>query len=211
MSESKKNKIRISTFIIGGVLTITGIMCGSYALIQIRDGASIYMPYILILISTLPAGIYLCFGPIKLPHYFKKSKKKSGEEKAIEFVKHIVQRKSETAILTILLVLMLAAFIWIVSILNEATQTMTSENIRVLAVAILIYFCFAIGAVTGIVMHALTDEISGDKRNKHMLTLNMWERIQDLEDEVRELKSSTQEDGQQADEMGSGDSKSGSG
>jgi hypothetical protein len=40
----------------------------------------------------------------------------------------------------------------------------------------------------------LIDEFAGFSRNKHMLTVNMWERIQELEDEVKELKAGTRED-----------------
>jgi len=48
-------------------------------------------------------------------------------------------------------------------------------------------------------------DISGIYRNKHKLTLSMWERIQQLENEVKELKAHTQADDQQIDGMNGGD------
>ena len=63
---------------------ITGTISGSYALVQIPDGVSWYMSYVVLAILTLPAGIYLCFGPIKLPQYLVRFSKISKEEKAIK-------------------------------------------------------------------------------------------------------------------------------
>jgi len=78
MRKPTKKLLRI---VIGGVLTITGIISGSYALVQLPDGISWYIPYVVISILTLPAGIYLCFGPIKFPQFLVRFSKMSKEEK----------------------------------------------------------------------------------------------------------------------------------
>ena len=43
-------------------------------------------------------------------------------------------------------------------------------------------------AFTGGVLVGCINGITGFTRNKHKLTVNMWERIQELENEVKELK-----------------------
>jgi len=86
MRKPTKKLLRI---VIGGVLTITGIISGSYALVQLPDGISWYIPYVVISILTLPAGIYLCFGPIKFPQFLVRFSKMSKEEKACVYDSYI--------------------------------------------------------------------------------------------------------------------------
>jgi len=64
---------------------------------------------------------------------------------------------------------------------------------------------------TGFIIAMLIMEFAGVTKDKHRLTLNMWERIQGLEDEVKELKACTQVDEQQIADVDGGDSTSGAG
>ena len=207
MRELTKKLLRI---VIGGVLTITGIISGSYALVQIPDGASWYMPYVVISILTLLAGLYLCFFSIKLPHYLVKSRKMSKEEKTIKSMKkYIRQRNIHIALITFSLVITASTFIWLITLESKFSKTITSEDIRLQQLFKLIFYELCFCLCTGSLIAALIIEISGYHRNRYRLTISMWERIQELEGEVRELKAGTQADGQQISDMDGGDSTSG--
>lgn len=201
-----KSIFRIAICSIGGVLTIFGIMFGLCFLVQLPDDLSKYLPYFFLAVLTLSVGLYLCFLVIKPMRYFVKSRKMTKEERVIENIKkYIKQGKSQIAALTFTLVLMSSVLIWLLMMDNKLIRTFTPENIRLLKFVKIIlsewYFSLFIGLLIG----ALIIEIAGVTKNKHRLTLSMWERIQQLENEVKGLKAHTQADDQKIDGMNSGD------
>ena len=80
---------------------------------------------------------------------------------------------------------------------NKLAETMTPEHLRLLSAAMLMIYQWHFFLATGFIIGILIIEIAGVTKNKHRLTLSMWEMIQQLENEVKELKDSTQVDGQQ--------------
>jgi hypothetical protein len=195
-----KSIVRIAICSIGGVLTIFGIMFGLCFLVQIPDDLSKYLPYFFLAVLTLSVGLSLCFLVIKPMRYFVKSRKMSKEEKVIHNIKtYMKQRKSRIAGITFLLIFMVSISIWMMSMGNKLVRTMTPENIRLLNLAKLIVYQWHFSLVTGFIIAILIIEIAGVTKDKHSLTLNMWERIQKLENEVKGLKAHTQADDQQID------------
>lgn len=216
--------LRIAIFSFGGLLAITGIMSGSYALVQLPDGASKFMPCVVSALFILPAGIYLCFLAIKVPHYLAESRKMSKEERVIENIKTYMKKgKSRIAALTFLLIFMVSTLIWILWQEKKLNETINPEKNRLMASferpqrelpilfsrfytlgrsksKLIVYECY-FGVFTGFIIAMLIIEISGLTKNKHKLTLSMWERIQQLENEVKDLKAHTQADDQQIDGM----------
>jgi hypothetical protein len=187
--------LRIAVCSIGGILTIFGIMFGIYSLVRLPDGVSIYVPYIVLAVFTLPIGLYLCFLVIKQMHFFVKSRKITKEAKAIENIKkYMKQGKGRIVVFSILLVFMVAASMWIMSKVNKLAEAMTPEHIRLLVLVKFMINHYLFGLYAGFVIFILINEIAGFTKNKLMLTLNMWERIQELENEIKELKAGTQED-----------------
>ena len=184
-----KSIFRIAICSIGGVLTIFGIMFGLCFLVQIPDDLSKYLPYFFLAVLTLSVGLSLCFLVIKPMRYFVKSRKMSKEEKVIHNIKtYMKQRKSRIAGFTFFLIFMVSISIWSMSMGNKLARTMTPENIRLLNLAKLIVHQWHFSLVTGFIIAMLIIEITGVTKNKHRLTLSMWERIQQLENEVKELK-----------------------
>ena len=193
-----KSIFRIAIFSIGGLITIFGIMCGLCFLVQIPDDLSKYLPYFFFAVLTLSVGLSLCFLLIKPMRYFVKSRKMSKEEKVIHNIKtYMKQRKSRIAGFTFFLIFMVSISIWMMSMGNKLAGTMTPEHFRVLALAMLMIYQWHFFLATGFIIGILIIEIAGVTKNKHRLTLSMWEMIQQLENEVKELKDSTQVDGQQ--------------
>ncbi|MHC4184277.1 MAG: hypothetical protein ACYSR0_13100 [Planctomycetota bacterium] len=96
--------------------------------------------------------------------------------------------KGRIVAFTILLVFMIAASMWIMSVGNKHARTMSSEHIRVLYLVkgMIILNTFAL--FTGFIIGMLIMETVGLTKDKHRLTVSMWERIQQLEDEFKELK-----------------------
>lgn len=184
-----KSIFRIAICSIGGVLTIFGIMFGLCFLVQLPDDLSKYLPYFVLAVLTLSVGLYLCFLVIKPMRYFVKSRKMTKEERVIENIKkYIKQGKSRIAGFTFLLIFMVSISIWIMSMCNKLARTMTPENIRLLNLAKLIVHQWHFSLVTGFIIAMFIIEVAGVTKNKHRLTLSMWERIQQLENEVKELK-----------------------
>ncbi len=201
-----KSIFRIAICSIGGVLTIFGIMFGLCFLVQLPDDLSKYLPYLFFAVLILSVGLSLCFLVIKPMRYFVKSRKMSKEEKVIHNIKiYMKQRKSRIAGFTFFLIFIVSSSIWMMSMGNKLARTMTPENIRLLNLAKLIVYQWHFSLVTGFIIAMLIIEISGLTKNKHRLTLSMWERIQQLENEVKELKAHTQADDQQIDGMDGGD------
>ena len=201
-----KSMVRIAICSIGGVLTIFGIMFGLCFLVQLPDDLFKYLPYFFLAVLTLSVGLYLCFLVIKPMRYFVKSHKMSKEERVIKNIKTYMKKgKSRIAAFTFLLILMVSISILIMSMWNKIARTMTPENIRLLNLAKLIVYQWHFSLVTGFIIAMLIIEISGLTKNKHRLTLSMWERIQQLENEVKDLKAHTQADDQQIDGMDGGD------
>lgn len=221
-----KRILRIAIFSLGGLLTIIGIISGSYALVQLPDGASKFMPCVVSALFILPAGIYLCFLAIKVPHYLAESRKMSKEERVIKNIKTYTKKgKSRIAAFTFLLIFMVSILIWTLWQEKKLNETINPEKIRLMAsferpqrelpvlfsrfyilagskAKLIVYECY-FGLFTGFVIAMLIIEISGLTKNKHKLTLCMWERIQQLENEVKGLKAHTQADSQRHSQAGS--------
>ncbi len=184
-----KSMVRIAICSIGGILTIFGIMFGLYFLVQLPDDLSKYLPYFVLAVLTLSEGLYLCFLVIKPMRYFVKSRKMSKEEKVIHNIKtYMKQRKSRIAGITFFLIFIVSISIWMMSMGNKLARTMTPEHFRVLDLAKLMIYQWHFFLATGFIIGILIIEIAGVTKNKHRLTLSMWERIQQLENEVKELK-----------------------
>ena len=190
-----KSMLRIAICSFGGLLIILGILLGLGALLQIPEDVSNYIPYGVLAIVILSIGLYLCFLVIKPMRYFVKSRKMTKEEKAIENIKKCIKgRKSEIAVVTFFLVLVGSLLIWNIIMEIELTKEISTENIKLAALIHLIGFHYLGVLFICFLILALANEISSFKRNKHMLTLNMWERIQGLENEVKGLKAHMQDD-----------------
>ncbi len=195
--------LRIAVFILGGLLTIIGIVSGSYALVQLTDGASEFMPFVVISVIALPVGIYICFLAIKVPRYLAESRKMSKEERVIENIRtYMKKRKQIVAALTFLLVMTLSFLIWTLWNSKKLDAMITPKQIRTMASfdnpehelpilfsrfyvlsklrAELILRGFLFSVSTGFIIAMLIIEISGLNRDRHRLTLSMWERIQQL-------------------------------
>ncbi len=195
-----KSIVGIAICSIGGVLTIFGIMFGLCFLVQIPDDLSKHLPYFFLAVLILSVGLSLCFLVIKPMRYFVKSHKMSKEEKVIHNIKtYMKQRKSRIAGLTFVLIFMVSTSIWMMSMGNKLARTMTPEHFRVLDLAKLMIYQWHFFLATGFIIAILIIEIAGVTKNKHRLTLSMWERIQQLENEVKELKIHTQADDRQID------------
>ena len=200
-----KSIFRIAICSIGGVLTIFGIMFGLCFLVQLPDDLSKYLPYFFLAVLTLSVGLSLCFLVIKPMRYFVKSRKMSKEEKVIHNIKtYMKQRKSRIAGITFLLIFMVSTSIWMMSMGNKLARTMTAEHFRVLDLSKLMVYQWHFLLATGFIIGMLITEIAGATKDKHRLTINMWERIQQLESEVKGLKTHTQADDQQIDGMDGG-------
>ena len=201
-----KSMVRIAICSIGGVLTIFGIMFGLCFLVQIPDDLSKYLLYFFLAFLTLSVGLSLCFLVIKPMRYFVKSRKMPKEEKVIHNIKtYMKQRKSRIAGITFFLIFIVSSAIWMMSVGNKLARTMTPEHFRVLDLAKLMIYQWHFFLATGFIIGILITEIAGVTKDKHSLTLNMWERIQQLENEVKDLKAHTQADDQQIDGMDGGD------
>ena len=185
-----KSIFRIAICSIGGVLTIFGIMFGLCFLVQLPDDLSKYLPYFFLAVLTLSVGLSLCSLVIKpMRYFFVKSRKMSREEKIIHNIKiHMKQRKSRIAGITFFLIFIVSTSIWMMSMGNKLARTMTPEHFRVLDLAKLMIYQWHFFLATGFIIGILIIEIAGVTKEKHMLTLSMWERIQQLENEVKELK-----------------------
>jgi hypothetical protein len=206
-----KSIFRIAICSIGGILIILGILLGFGTLLQIPEDVS-NMTYVLLAVLILSIGLSLCFLVIKPMRYFVKSRKMSKEEKVIHNIKIYMRKgKSRIAVFTFLLMLMVSTLILIILQENKLTSTITPENTRLTTLVKLIVNEWHFTLFTGFFIAMLIIEISGLIRDKHRLTLNMWERIKELEKEVKGLKAGTQVESQQISDVDGGDSTSGPG
>jgi hypothetical protein len=189
---------RIAVCSIGGVITIFGFMLCLGALLELPDDILKNVILFFAGVLVLSIGLYLCFLVIKPMQYFVKSQKMSGEEKVIENIKTYMKKgKSRIATCSVFLVFMIAISIWIVSMGNKLTESMTQEHIKVLIAAKLLVVHYLFGLFMGFLVFMLINEFAGFTRNKHKLTLNMWDRIAELENEVSELKSGLKSENQE--------------
>ncbi len=192
-----KSMGRITVCSIGGLFIIMGIILGLGVLIRLPEGVSKHMPYVVISILTLSVGLFLCFLVIKPMRYFAKTRKMSKEEKTIESIKKYLKiRKSHIAALIFILVLYISLLVFLHLHGNRLVKTITSEDIKLLNLVKLFILEYFFLGLTGLFIGSLIIEISGLNRNKHILTLNMWERIRQLENEIKELKAGTHTDEQ---------------
>lgn len=209
-TQSVKRFTKVAISILGIILIVTGIISGSYALVLLPEGKLECISFFVISVIALVIGICICFLVKEVPRYLAKTREMSVEEKVIHNIKtYMKKRKSRIVTCSVFLVFMIAISMFIMSMGNKLTETLTPEHFRLLAVAKLMVVHYLFGIFTGFIAFMLIDEFAGFTRNKHMLTLNMWERIQELENEVKELKAPKQVDGQQISDMDGGDSTSG--
>ena len=190
-----KRIMKIAISILGILLIVTGILSGSYALVLISEGKVECIPFGVISILSLITGILICYLMKAVPRYMAETSEMSVEEKVIHNIKTYMKKgKSRIVTCSIFLVFMIAVSIINMSLGNKLTERMTQEHLILLAAAKLLIVHYLFGILMGFIAFMLINEFAGFTKNKHKLTLNMWERIQKLENEVKELKAGTQED-----------------
>jgi len=157
-----KSMLRIAVCSIGGVLSIIGILSGSYALVQLPDGASKYMPCVVICLLTLPVGLYLCYLVIKPNLYFIKSRNMTKEERVIENIKTYMKKgKSRIAASAFVLIVTISFLILLVCQEKKLTGSIMYENTRLISLVKLIVFEHFFLGLTGLLGGTLIIEISG--------------------------------------------------
>ena len=192
-----KRIMKIAISILGILLIVTGIISGSYALVLLPEGKLECIPFFVISVIALIIGICICFLVKEVPRYMAKTREMSVEEKVIHNIKtYMKKRKSRIVTCSVFLVFMIAISMFIMSMGNKLTETLTPEHFRLLAAAKLMIVHYLFGLFTGFIAFMILDEFAGFTRNKHRLTVSMWERIQQLENEVEELKGHTKADDQ---------------
>jgi len=184
--------------ILGILLIVTGIISGSYALVLLTEGRLGCIPFGVVSVIALMTGICICYLLKEVPRYMAETCEMSVEEKVIHNIKtYMKKRKNRVVTCSVFLVFMIAIQIWFMSLGNKLTETMTGDHIEVLVAAKLLVVHYLFGIFMGFIAFVILDEIAGFTRNKHKLTLNMWERIQELENEVKELKENGLLEGEQ--------------
>ena len=205
----------IAVYSLAGLSTIIGILSAVYALDLISKGVSKFIPFALISASTLIAGIYLLSIRWRKP--LAEWRKMSAEEKAVKDLKrHLQDRNGRIAALGFLLVVMVSSSVWLfwrehtlnrMAAPEQIKRMASSENLEyelpilfsrfyVIAAAkakVMFWECF-FGLFTGFLVFMLINEFTGLFNNKNKLVLSMWERITQLEDEVKLLKAREQSD-----------------
>jgi hypothetical protein len=152
------------------------------------------------------------------------SHKMSEEERTInKLERYIRQRNRHIVAASLLLVVMVSASIYILSLEYKLNKMMAPNQIKKMAtfkypeheLPILFYRFYVsagakakfivdelyFGTLTGLVIFMLINEFAGFTRNKHKLTLSMWQTIKQLENEVKELKAHTPANDQQVDRI----------
>jgi flagellar biosynthesis protein FlhB len=200
----KKSIFRIAIFSVGGVIAIFCLMFVISFLFRLHDDLSKYLPYFfgIVLILCIVLSLYflsikpLCY--IAKSRHFVKSRKMTKEEKIIHNIKTYMNqgKKSRIAGMTCFLFFIVSCSILIMSMGNKLAETMTGDQIEVLVAAKLLVVHYLFGIFMGFIAFLILDEFAGFTRNKHKLTVNMWDRIQELESEVKKLKAGAQVDGQ---------------
>ena len=192
-----KSIIKIALLILGILLIVTGIISGSYALVLLTEGKLGCIPFGVVSVIALMTGICICYLLKEVPRYMAETREMSMEEKFIHNIKiYMKKRKNRIVTCSVFLVFMIAIQIWFMSLGNKLTETMTGEQIEVLVAAKLLVVHYLFGIFMGFIAFMILDEIAGFTRNKHKLTVNMLKRIQEHENEIKELKAGTQVDGQ---------------
>lgn len=143
--------------------------------------------------------------------------KMSEEEKAIKNLqKYMRQRNGGIVVISFLLVLMVSGSIYALWREHKLNKMITPSQIRRMATfenpkhelpilfsrfyviagakAKFIVYELYLGTFTGLFIFMLINEFAGFTKNKHKLTLSMWETIKQLENEVEELKAHTPAD-----------------
>ena len=181
-------------------------------MIQLSEGVSKFMPYVLIAWCALSCGIGLSILAVKLPKYLAESRKLSKEEKVVRNLdRYMRQRNWHIASFTLLLILFLIGSMFTFWREHKTNKMATPEQIRsrasfenpkyelpillshsyilsaskAKAIVYKLYF----GSLIGFVLAMLFNEFAGFTKNKHRLTLTMWQTIKRLESEVKELKA----------------------
>lgn len=214
MRETNKQFVKLFTkitlSILGILLIVTGIISGSYALVLLSEGKLECIPFFVISVLALITGILICYLLKEVPRYMAETSKMSVEEKVIHNIKTYMKKgKSRIVTCSVFLVIMIVVSMWMMSMGNKLAETLTPEHHRLLAVTKLMIVHYLFGLFLGFIAFMLINEFAGFTRNKHRLTVNMWERIQELENEVKELKVSKHAEEQQIAGMDGGGSASG--
>lgn len=191
-----KRIMKIAISILGILLIVAGIISGSYALVLLTEGKLGCIPFGVVSVIALITGICICYLLKEVPRYLDETREMSVEEKVIHNIKtYMKKRKSRIVTCSVFLVFMIAISIWIILMGNKLTERMTQEHIKLLVAAKLLVVHYLFGIFMGLIAFKILDEFAGFTRNKHKLTVNMWERIRELESEVKELKAGRQVDG----------------
>lgn len=215
-----KRLLGIALYSLGGLSTIIGVLLAAHALDLASKGASRFIPFALISASTLVAGIYLLLIRRRKP--LAEWRKMPAEERAVkDLIGHLQARKGRIAALSFLLVVIVSSSVWLFWREHKLNQMGAPEQVRGMASfedlkyelpilfsrfyiiaavkAKLIFWECTSGLFTGFLIVMLINELAGFTRNKHKLTLCMWKRIKQLEDEVERLKAHVRSDDRQID------------
>lgn len=193
-----KRLLRIGTCGLGWLSTIIGFLLAMHTLSLIPAGVSRFLPFLFMSASTLTAGIYLLSIWWQKP--LAEWRKLSEEERAIRNLKrYIKQRKKGIKGNCILVIFMVSASMFLFWQEHRLDQVVDMENFShfyyiAAAKAKVMHYELYFGVFTGFSIFMLINDIFGFTRNKHKLTLTMWERIKQLEDEIKALKAYTQAD-----------------
>lgn len=193
-----KRFLRIGTCGLGWLCTILGFLLAMHALSLIPAGVSRFLPFVFMSASTLTAGIYLLSIWWQKP--LAEWRKLSEEERAIrDFRQYIMQCNHRIVSSSFLLIFMVSGSVFLFWQEWRIDQVADMENLShfyymAAAKAKVMYYGLFFGVLTGCSICTLLNDIFGFTRNKLKLTLTMWERIKQLEDEVKTLKAHAQAD-----------------
>lgn len=209
---SLKKILRIVLFGLGGLLTIISLLVIMGIIFQKNANRSESIPVFAIALVTLVIGIGIYSLAPKLPKTSSKLKLLSQEERFIENLRRFIKRRRLLdTLLVFLIIFILSCLIFSFWQSKKLDSLITPGHIRTMATfenpkqelpilfyrfynlarlrTILLFRCYFFAILLGIFIGVLINEIGGLYRNRHRLTISMWERIQKLENEVEELRT----------------------
>jgi hypothetical protein len=220
--------LMIPFFCLGVFFTVMGLLAivADVAHIPYESNESFF--FFAIGVLWFIAGVGMCFLALMFPRPPADSRGMSKEEGTIENLKDIEgQRKFFIAACVVSLAIVLSSLTAGVRQIKELDAVTTPEQITSTAsfdnpkheLPILFSQLYTLAKsrvelifgewlaiiFAGVITGVLIIEIGGFISNRHGLTISMWERIQQLEKEVKELKDVTQPDAQDIAEPESGE------
>jgi len=219
----------IGFFCLGAALAIIGLVMIVVSLTEIPDDRSDCIFAAAKGALWLVIGVGMCF---LAPMSIKPSPDLSGmsrEEKTIENLKEVVRQRKFFIVGWIVFLAFVLCYLMATvrqikdldaeTMPEQITSTTSFDNPKqelpilfsrfyTLAKSReeLIFVKWLMGICAVVLITMLIIDIGGFRNKGYRLTISMWERIQELEREVEELKTSTQPDAQDIDESNSGES-----